>query len=496
MNSTSQTSRMATNPLGGIFNHALQPMSFMVPREAVLLMGATFWPEAVRARQAADEISPATLEDLEAEAARSGGLAFAYLASKAPHILSGSRNASPLAHLGCWAFDIDGFVFVTAVPYSGKTYRDAREVFFAALSHSMEVATACPGRPTVRVATTPRVASATHALKASSPAGRSLDAILSSIHYTAIPAWALDGTLALTISERIVLADVVDIMGSGSVLSWESDLTRLRARTGLKASSASFAIASLTRRGVLKKANGCRGRYALSWMALAALVCSSPAASAIVGRCLTPVDARHRLADKSCSLALPAWAVELCGATEAALLLAKGWAVAHGRGDGYVWASGATLSSWLPGSERSLRRARARLSSSGLAEERSQYSSTRVYGNIELKNRTCEFKVDAARVARALLVRGYDFGVDMAGAVSSFFFGDTSLAAECAAYESARGDALRLRSLRRGLATIASAGCSWAMSARRMLDITSSARYRSPWRGRSLKALPATSQPL
>lgn len=482
---------MATNPLGGILNHALQPMSFMVPRGAVLLMGATFWPEAVRARQAADEISPATLEDLEAEAARSGGLAFVYLASKAPHILNGSRNASPLAHLGRWAFDIDGFVFVTAVPYSGKTYRDAREVFFAALSHSMEVAAACPGRPTVRVATTPRVASATHAPKASSPAGRPLDAILSSIHYTAIPAWALDGTLALTISERIILADVVDVMGSGSVLSWESDLTRLRTRTGLKASTASFAIAGLARRGVLEKVDGCRGRYALSWTALATLVCSSPTAAAVVGRCLTPTDARHRLADKRNSLALPAWAVELCGATEAALLLAKGWAVAHGKGDGYVWASGATLSSWLPGSERSLRRARARLSSSGLAEERSQYSSTRAYGNVELKNRTSEFKVDAVRVARALLVRGYDFGADITGVVVSLFFGDTSLAHECAAYESARSDALRLRSLRRGLAAMASAGCSWALSARRMLDFTSSARYRSLWRNQSLKALPA-----
>lgn len=468
----------------------------MVPREAVLLMGATFWSEAVRARQAADEISPATLEDLEAEATRSGGLAFAYLASKAPHILNGSRNASPLAHLGRWAFDIDGFVFVTAVPYSGKTYRDAREVFFAALSHSMEVAAACYARPTVRVATAPRVASAAHAPEATAPAGRSLDAMLSSIHYTAIPAWALDGSLTLTISERIVLADVVDVMGSGSVLSWESDLTRLRARTGLRASTASFAIAGLARRGVLEKVDGCRGRYALSWMALATLVWSSPTASAVVGRCLTPADARHRLADKRNSLALPAWAVELCGATEAALLLAKGWAVAHGKGDGYVWASGATLSSWLPGSERSLRRARARLSSSGLAEERSQYSSTRVYGNIELKNRTSEFKVDATRVARALLVRGYDFGADMTVVVSSLFFGDTSLAHERTAYENARDDALHLRSLRRGLAIMASAGCSWALSARKILDFTSSARYRSLWRERPLKALPAASQPL
>ena len=474
---------MAANPLGGILNHALQPMSFMVPREAVLLMGATFWPEAVRARQAADEISPATLEDLEAEAARSGGLAFAYLASKAPHILSGSRNASPLAHLGRWAFDIDGFVFVTAVPYSGKTYRDAHGVFFAVLSHSMEVtAAACP--------------ETAHAPKVTAPAGRSLDAMLSSIHYTAIPAWALDGSLALTISERIVLADVVDVMGSGSVLSWESDLARLRARTGLKASTASFSIANLARMGVLKKVDGCRGRYALSWTTLAALVCSSPTASAVVGRCLTPADARHRLADKRNSLALPAWAVELCGATEAALLLAKGWAVAHSKGDGYVWASGTTLSSWLPGSERSLRRARTRLSSSGIAEERSQYSSMRVYGNVELKNRTCEFKVDATRVARALLVRGYDFGTDMTVVVSSLFSGDTSLAHECTAYESARNDALRLRSLRRGLAATALAGCSWALSARRILDFTSNARYRSPWRERPLKALPAASQPL
>lgn len=488
---------MAANPLGGILNHALQPMSFMVPREAVLLMGATFWPEAVRARQAADEISPATLEDLEAEAARSGGLAFAYLASKAPHILSGSRNASPLAHLGRWAFDIDGFVFVTAVPYSGKTYRDAHGVFFAVLSHSMEVtAAACPEKPTVRVATAPRMTSTAHAPKVTAPAGRSLDAMLSSIHYTAIPAWALDGSLALTISERIVLADVVDVMGSGSVLSWESDLARLRARTGLKASTASFSIANLARMGVLKKVDGCRGRYALSWTTLAALVCSSPTASAVVGRCLTPADARHRLADKRNSLALPAWAVELCGATEAALLLAKGWAVAHSKGDGYVWASGTTLSSWLPGSERSLRRARTRLSSSGIAEERSQYSSMRVYGNVELKNRTCEFKVDATRVARALLVRGYDFGTDMTVVVSSLFSGDTSLAHECTAYESARNDALRLRSLRRGLAATALAGCSWALSARRILDFTSNARYRSPWRERPLKALPAASQPL
>ena len=469
-------------------------MSFMVPREAVLLMGATFWPEAVRARRAADEISPATLEDLEAEAARSGGLAFAYLASKAPHILSGSRNASPLAHLGRWAFDIDGFVFVTAVPYSGKTYRDAREVFFAALSHSMEVTAACPEKPTVRVATAPRMTST--APKATASAGRSLDAMLSSIHYTAIPAWALDGSLTLTISERIVLADVVDVMGSGSVLSWESDLTRLRARTGLKTSTASFAIASLARRGVLKKVDGCRGRYALSWTALATLVCSSPTASAVAGRCLTPADARHRLANKKNSLALPAWAVELCGATEAALLLAKGWAVAHSKGDGYVWASGTTLSSWLPGSERSLRRARTRLSSSGLAEERSQYSSMRVYGNVELKNRTCEFKVDATRIARALLVRGYDFGTDMTTVVSSLFFGDTSLAHECAAYERARSDALHLRALRRGLAAMVSAGCSWALSARRILDFTSNARYRSPWRERPLKALPAAPQPL
>ena len=120
----------------------------------------------------------------------------------------------------------------------------------------------------------------------------------------------------------------------------------------------------------------------------------------------------------------------------------------------------------------------------------------RVYSNVELKNRTCEFKVDATRIARALLVRGYDFGTDMTTVVSSLFFGDTSLAHECAAYERARSDALHLRALRRGLAAMVSAGCSWALSARRILDFTSNARYRSPWRERPLKALPAAPQPL
>lgn len=470
-------------------------------------MGDTIIGKAVRARAAAMAISPATLEDLEADVSCTGGLAYGFLALKAPAILDGSRNANPLCFGDLWAFDIDDFVLVTSIPYGmGPRYRDAQDVLEAALRRSLQVArcdeaaqnsqlildtswgvsragTSAAGRPSPNPA---------------SPAGdrgpAQLDAILSSYHYTALPAWLLDGRAELTISERILLADILDVTASGCVLSYMVEYDRIRSRTGLKATTVAHALRGLCAHGVLARVARTKGRYTLSWEALADLARRSPLGSEAVGAAMTEADVRRRLTNRRRSLAVPNWAVELCGATEAALLLSKGWAMAHGSSDGTVWASGTTLSRWLPGAERSLRRARSFLFDNGLAHATPQYSSLRTYANgrAPRPNHTVEFRVDARLVARALVVRGFDFGHGATSAVMALFENDSALRADAARWDRERDDRSRIRRLRATLARSAAQGSPVALLARTMIDHGSTSRGPAPWRPSApLRALPS-----
>ena len=507
--------------------------------------------QAWEVRSTALCLSPVDLEGLDKDLTRSRGAGYHYLSLKAAAILTGARSANPHPHCGRWAFDIDGLVFVTAIPYeaSARTHgsREAREVLNAVLGRALALAeengwaedglpahdndrhfesgraacgkphahgssasrhraTLTAGCPTIGCGPTRRALdTARHnASKPSSshrqsdcspivsrtPDARALDAALDAAHYTRLPQWALAGSLPLTVSERIVVADAMDVMGSGSVLSYQVNRTRLYARTGLKPSTVTVALKGLAAKGIMRPVANARGRFIVAWDRLAAFVCQCPEGSRAVGSALTVAEVRRRLSNTDRGLAVPVWAVQLCGATEAALLLAKAWAISHGGGDGCVWAAGTTLATWLPGNERSLRRARASLAEQGVAHTTGQYTYDRLYNHGIARNKTVELSVTATTVARALAVRGIDFGADLTSIVSSFFCDDASVHRDAALWDERQSTEMRLRRLRRGLAILALQGSPCALSARAMMDAGTTSRASAPWRTAPLKALP------
>lgn len=532
-------------------------------------MIGTFGTQAQEVRSAALCLSPVDLEGLDKDLSFGLGAGYRYLSLKAPAILSRSRSANPHPHCGRWAFDIDGFVFVTAIPYEGMSKargaKEAREVLEAVLDRatrladgngwnpSSQDAIAESGRPMRAAAhrnndvpTYPEPSARARrpfkpihlngdggidaspiALPSDRPAAvagallpsrgsrgmgrpshsrdrsngtfpvanrvdaRALDAALDAAHYTRLPQWVLAGALPLTVSERILLADVMDVMGSGAALSYKADRARIAARCGLKPSTATAALRALAAKEILQPVAGARGRFTVAWTRLADFAKHCEAGARAVGSAATEADVRHRLNDAAKGLALPAWAVQLCGATEAALLLAKAWAMGHGGGDGRVWASGTTLASWLPGNERSLRRARASLAEQGLAQTTAQYTYCRLYNTGAAKNKTVEMSVNACALARALAVRGIDFGADLTAVVSAFFANDATLSRDAALWDAQLAAKARVRRIRRTLATLALQGHPAALAARSMVDAGSTSRMRAPWRPKPLKALPA-----
>ena len=521
-----------------------------------------FGTEAWEVRSAALCLSPVDLEGLDNDLTSSHGSGYRYLSLRAQALLDGTRSPNPHPHCGRWAFDIDGFVFVTAIPYDSASRsrgaREAREILDATLTRALDLAQANEwgasnhtlletrngtrrdatqasgvaarvSDPTV-VSNTREALSARsrHAVTAagicsqskidassrrdaaptatgrtaagssdrSSVAGnhqsdtRALDAALDAAHYTRLPQWTLSGELALTVSERILLADALDVMGSGSSLSYKADRARIYARTGLKASTATAALRGLCAKRLLLPVAGARGRFTVAWTELAAFARQSKEGARSTGSALTEADVRRRLSDTNRSLALPVWAVQLCGATEAALVLAKAWAVGHGGGDGCLWAAGTTLSTWLPGNERSLRRARASLAQDGLAQATAQYSYSRLYNYGIARNKTVEICVTAPMIARALVVRGIDFGADLTAIAASFFNGDVSVRLDAATWDAQRASWTYARRVRRALAMLALQGSPAALCARTMVDAGTTSRETAPWRTSRLKALP------
>ncbi len=440
--------------------------------------------ESTRAVIAADiarAASPATIDALEDDLAVGGGLGFRFLATRAQGILHGARSANPLCHDGSWAFDIDGFVVLTNVPHGAKTLREAREVLDATLRRSLEVdgahtahvartawpdlgiepiagAHASPAPQARNFGTRPSGTSAAPCSPARRNAdGATIERVLSQAHYTRIPAWLLDGSLSLTVSERIMLADILDVMARGTALSFEADRTRIARRCGLGASTVSCALRGLVGHGILTRPHDGRGRYALSWEALAGFARTGATASKAVGHARAQADIRRRLCDTRGGLAVPAWAVECCGASEAALLLSKAWACAHAGGEGVVWASGQTLAQWLPGAERSLRRARASLAQRGLVALAPQHSHMRAYRTGTHSNRTAEFHADAKAILRALLVRGHDFG-DLSPLARELFSNDADICRDAAAWDALRIARSRARAHRVPSRHMAAAG--------------------------------------
>lgn len=521
-----------------------------------------FGTEAWEVRSAALCLSPVDLEGLDNDLTSSHGSGYRYLSLKAQSLLDGTRSPNPHPHCGRWAFDIDGFVFVTAIPYDSASRsrgaHEAREILDATLTRALDLAqanewgasnhTLLKTRNGTRLAATrasgvaarisdPTVVSNTrealsarsrHAVTAAGicsqskidassqrdaaptatgrtaagssdrspiagnhqPDTRALDAALDAAHYTRLPQWTLSGELALTISERILLADALDVMGSGSSLSYKADRARIYARTGLKASTAAVALRGLCAKRLLLPVAGARGRFTVAWTELAAFARQSKEGARATGSALTEADVRRRLSDTNRSLALPVWAVQLCGATEAALVLAKAWAVGHGGGDGCLWAAGTTLSTWLPGNERSLRRARASLAQDGLAQATAQYSYSRLYNYGFARNKTVEICVTAPMIARALVVRGINFGADLTAIAASFFNGDVSVRLDAATWDAQRASWTYARRVRRALAMLALQGSPAALCARTMVDAGTTSRETAPWRTSLLKALP------
>lgn len=521
-----------------------------------------FGTEAWEVRSAALCLSPVDLEGLDNDLTSSRGSGYRYLSLKAQALLDGTRSPNPHPHCGRWAFDIDGFVFVTAIPYDSASRsrgaREAREILDATLTRALNLAQANEWgasnhtlletrNGTRRNATrasgvaarvsNPAVVSNTrealsarsrHAVTAAGicsqskidsssrrdvaptatgrtaagssdrspiagnhqPDTRALDAALDAAHYTRLPQWTLSGELALTVSERILLADALDVMGSGSSLSYKADRARIYARTGLKASTATAALRGLCAKRLLLPVTGARGRFTVAWPELAAFARQSKEGAHATGSALTEADLRRRLSDTNRSLALPVWAVQLCGATEAALVLAKAWAVGHGGGDGRLWAAGTTLSTWLPGNERSLRRARASLAQDGLAQTTAQYSYSRLYNYGFARNKTVEICATASMIARALVVRGIDFGADLTAIAASFFNNDVSVRRDAAAWDAQRASWTHMRRVRRALAVLALQGSPAALCARTMVDVGTTSRETAPWRTSLLKALP------
>ena len=521
-----------------------------------------FGTEAWEVRSAALCLSPVDLEGLDNDLTSSHGSGYRYLSLRAQALLDGTRSPNPHPHCGRWAFDIDGFVFVTAIPYDSASRsrgaREAREILDATLTRALDLAQANEwgasnhtlletrngtrrdatqasgvaarvSDPTV-VSNTREALSARsrHAVTAAGicsqskidassrrdaaptatgrtaagssnrspiagnhqPDTRALDAALDAAHYTRLPQWTLSGELALTVSERILLADAMDVMGSGSSLSYKADRARIYARTGLKASTATAALRGLCAKRLLLPVTGARGRFTVAWTELAALARQTKEGARATGSALTEADVRRRLSDTNRSLALPVWAVQLCGATEAALVLAKAWAVGHGGGDGCLWAAGTTLSTWLPGNERSLRRARASLAQDGLAQATAQYSYSRLYNYGIARNKTIEICVTAPMIARALVVRGIDFGADLTAIAASFFNGDVSVRLDAATWDAQRASWTYARRVRRALAMLALQGSPAALCARTMVDAGTTSRETAPWRTSLLKALP------
>ncbi len=508
-------------------------------------MTVTALTETQEVRSSALRLSPVDLEGLEYDLSRSCGSGFRYLSLKAPSLLAGARSANPHPHCGHWAFDIDGFVFVTAIPCAqgarARSMREAREVLDAVLSRSLELASAhgwsdgdsvsqyCTSNlsaPAANACVTHAAATAdlgvgtplrsrrdvaaagsfggaqsatrqhagrprsNHSDSAPASNARELDAVLDAAHYTRLPQWALAGSLPLTVSERVLLADVMDVMGSGSSLSYKADRDRLYARTGLKPSTATAALRGLTSKGLLLAVPAARGRFTVAWQALAEFVRGCAQGARALGAALTEADIRRRLSDTARGLAVPVWALQLCGATQAALLLAKAWAMAHGGADGLVWASGATLSTWLPGNERSLRRARAELAEQGLTQATAQYTYSRLYNHGIARNKTVEFRVSPCALARALVVRGIDFGADLTAHVASLFALDADVRRDAALWDTLQAKKTRLAMLRRKVAGMALQGDSAALCARLMLDAGTASRTPAPWRTAPLKALP------
>ena len=522
----------------------------------------TFGTEAWEVRSAALCLSPVDLEGLDNDLTSSHGSGYRFLSLRAQALLDGTRSPNPHPHCGRWAFDIDGFVFVTAIPYDSASRsrgaREAREILDATLTRALDLAqanewgasnhTLLETRNGTRLAATqasgvaarvsdPTVVSNTrealsarsrHAVTAAGicsqskidassrhdaaptaagrtaagssnrspiagnhqPDTRALDAALDAAHYTRLPQWTLSGELALTVSERILLADAMDVMGSGSSLSYKADRARIHARTGLKASTATAALRGLCAKRLLLPVTGARGRFTVAWTELAAFARQTKEGARATGSALTEADVRRRLSDTNRSLALPVWAVQLCGATEAALVLAKAWAVGHGGGDGCLWAAGTTLSTWLPGNERSLRRARASLAQDGLAQATAQYSYSRLYNYGIARNKTVEICVTAPMIARALVVRGIDFGADLTAIAASFFNGDVSVRLDAATWDAQRASWTYARRVRRALAMLALQGSPAALCARTMVDAGTTSRETAPWRTSLLKALP------
>ena len=522
-----------------------------------------FGTEAWEVRSAALCLSPVDLEGLDNDLDSSHGSGYRYLSLKAQPLLDGTRSPNPHPHCGRWAFDIDGFVFVTAVPYDSASRsrgaREAREILDATLARALNLAQenewgvanhnllethagarrdaawapaatatasdSLAASDTCEVAATrsrhavtaagvrsqSKIASLSARPGATSTASlrtgakdsdrspvagnhqpdtRALDAALDAAHYTRIPQWVLSGELALTVSERILLADALDVMGSGSSLSYKADRARIYARTGLKASTATAALRGLCAKRLLLPVAGARGRFTVAWTELAAFARQSKDGFRATGSALTEADLRRRLSDTIRSLALPVWAVQLCGATEAALVLAKAWAVGHGGGDGCLWAAGTTLSTWLPGNERSLRRARASLALDGLAQTTAQYSYSRLYNHGFARNKTVEICVTAPMIARALVVRGIDFGADLTAIAASFFNDDASVRRDAAAWDAQHSSWTHMRRMRRALAVLALQGSPAALCARTMVDAGTTSRETAPWRTSRLKALP------
>ena len=522
-----------------------------------------FGTEAWEVRSTALCLSPVDIEGLDNDLTSSHGSGYRYLSLKAQALLDGTRSPNPHPHCGRWAFDIDGFVFVTAIPYDStarsRGAREAREILDATLTRALNLAqanewgtsnhslletrngtrrdaTRTPGaeakvsNPTVDSNTREALsARSRHTVTAAGvcsqskidassrrpaaefaatrcghtkdsdrspvagnrkPDMRALDAALDAAHYTRLPQWTLSGELALTVSERILLADALDVMGSGSSLSYKADRARIYARTGLKASTATAALRGLCAKHLLLPVAGARGRFTVAWTELAAFARQSREGARATGSALTDSDMRRRLSDTNRSLALPVWAVQLCGATEAALVLAKAWAVGHGGGDGCLWAAGTTLSSWLPGNERSLRRARASLAQDGLAQATAQYSYSRLYNYGIARNKTVEICVTAPMIARALVVRGIDFGADLTAIAASFFNGDVSVHLDAAAWDAQHASWAYMRRVRRALAMLALQGSPAALCARTMVDAGTTSRTAAPWRTSLLKALP------
>ena len=243
-----------------------------------------FGTETWEVRSAALRLSPVDLEGLDNDLTFCHGSGYRYLSLKAQSLLDGTRSPNPHPHCGRWAFDIDGFVFVTAIPYDSASRsrgaREAREILDATLTRALNLAqanewgasnhTLLETRNGTRLAATrasgvaarvsdPTVVSNTrealsarsrHAVTAAGicsqskidassrrdaaptatgrtaagsfdrspiagnhqPDTRALDAALDAAHYTRLPQWTLSGELALTVSERILLADALDVM--------------------------------------------------------------------------------------------------------------------------------------------------------------------------------------------------------------------------------------------------------------------------------------------